>query len=187
MVVLASVSSVLPLRRFPHQKPCANSGAFRITEACIGPLPVRATVSQLRAIRAGSKDSLHYGENDAYPGVVFHLVGLNAFGWQYNDSLQTNAPIDTWVVKGRNATLPEGIPITAEWSMVQQKYGQGIVDTEDGIAVMFCRFPSLIFELTFDGARRLEGSGRIDMSRIPPDAHIASITIPVEPMAGWNC
>ena len=186
LLALISLAAFPPLPSRQHAL-CVRTDPLRLTEKCIGPLPVRAPISQLKAIQADSKDSVHYGENDSYPGIVFHFVGLTAAGWQYNDSLQPNSPVDTWVVTGARAMLPEGVPITAEWTQLRGQYGRGIVDTEDGIRVMFCRFPSLVFELSFDSARKLDGLGRIDMSRIPPGARIASITIAVEPAAGWNC
>jgi len=170
------------------QRDCSpNSGApIRVAEDSIGSLDLGASLRTLSAICPVAHDTVQYGEDNAYPAVVFPFKGLTVVASQYLDSLDLDKPADTWIVRGENGYLPGGVPLTASWEELRKAYGQGLADGEGGVTVMFCTHPHMFVDL--DAAEDVLPPGlTAELSRIPGDAKIVKVVILPQRPAGWKC
>ncbi len=161
-----------------------SGAAVRISDDSIGPLPLGATMQSLRATCRAARDTVRYGESSSYPGVVFPFHGLSVVAFQYEDSLHLDEPADTWIVRGANGLLPNGVRTTATWAELRKAYGPGRGGGDLGLAVMFCTHPNLFLELDAspDSVRHDRPT---DLSRIPNNARITEILIERTPP--WSC
>jgi len=165
-------------------------GALRVSEDSIGPIDLGTNLKSLRAFCPSARDTLHYGENDAYPSLVFHFKGLTAVATQWQDSLLPNQPADVWVVLGENGLLYGRLPLSAPWAVFRDAFGAGIAHgggfsiDEHKVTVMFCAHPRLFFD--FDApANSVEESS--DLSRIPSDARLTDVAFFPQPNPTWHC
>ncbi len=159
-------------------------GPIQVTEDSLGSASLWSSLSALRALYRCARDTVRYGEESVYPAVVFSFNGLRALASQYGDSLNPSQPADTWIIQGRDAVLPRGVPLTATWTDLRRRYGDARGETGDEPTVMFCSFPRVFFVLDTP----LEDVGPItDFSTIPATARIKRVNILDIRPAGWHC
>jgi hypothetical protein len=127
-------------------------------------------------------------EERVYPAVKFHFGDLIVLASQTTgDSLELEEPADTWEVKGVNGTLPQGVPMDADWVTLRRAYGAATGKTmSNNVTVMFCRFPRMFLDLDPD-IRAIGPIVNNDLTRIPSNAKIVRVIISLGPIGGWTC
>lgn len=165
-----------------------SAAPVRISEDSIGSLDLGMDLRSLRRICAAAHDTIRYGENDAYPAVVFPFNGLTAVAVQYRDALRLDEPADAWVVRGGNGVLPGEVSLTASWAQFRKAYGRGLGHAayDVGVTVMFCAHPRLFVHLDVPGDSVPPGL-TADLSRIPNDARITELSIFLKANPTWTC
>ena len=171
-----------------------KTGPFQVSEDSIGPLSLSLPLGTLKTTCLGAKDTVHDGENDEYPSLVWHFHGLNAVAYQFMDSLRPEFPADVWAVQGTNGLLFGRLPLTARWGEVHRAFGAGrgsgnnIEGDYNKITVMFCSHPRLFLEVEAP-SDSLGGESWLssDLSRIPSDAPILGVAFLSRPEPGWQC
>ncbi len=83
--------------------------------------------------------------------------------------------------------LPQGIALTARWKELLAAYGPAVGDTESGLRVMFCKWPSFIFKIDAADAPVDPAIELRDSSVIPANARILQVMIVRGPLPGWHC
>jgi hypothetical protein len=187
---LASVSQPSADTQVPY---CSQEpGALRVSEDSIGPLDLGTNLKSLRTVCPGARDTLHYGEHDAYPSLVFHFKGLTAVATQWQDSLLPSQPADVWLVLGENGLLYGRLALSAPWAVFRNAFGAGIAHgggisiDEHKVTVMFCAHPRMFFD--FDApANSVEEGQSPDLSRIPSDARLKDVAFFPRPNPTWHC
>ena len=183
--VLQSGSNVVQQAERSQGSRCVeDTGVVRISPDSIGPLPVTATLARLRALCPAARDTVEYGDESANPAVFFPFWHLNVIAFQAGSSLRPERQAEGWVVGGTNGVLPEGVPLTARWKDVRTAYGNAMGETESGVTVMFCKWPTFFFKID---ARIEPGTQLEDFSVIPDNAGILYVEITRGPEPGWQC
>ena len=169
-----------------------DSGSFRVSEDSVGPLDLWLPLQNLRAICPAAQDTIHYGENDTYPSVVFHFHGVTAVATQWEDSLLPNKPADVWAVFGDKGLLYGRLPLAAHWAAFRDAlgprglaHGGGFSVDEEKVTVMFCAYPRIFFDVEAPPNSVEEDSQ--DLSRIPSDATIRNVAFFQQPNPTWHC
>ena len=163
-----------------------GDGGLRVSDDSIGLLDLSMNLGSLRAACLGARDTVWYGENDAYPAVMFPFDGLIAVAVQYEDSLLPNQPAERWFVRGTNGLVLGHVPLSASWAQLQRSFGAGIGEAPNALTVMFCKYRRILFEL--DASPDSVTPGRpADLSRIPSDARIKELVIFHEINPTWSC
>lgn len=164
---------------------CTDSVPLLISADSLGPLPLKAPIKNLRKLCPSAREVVFLtSEGNAYPAVQFSFREVKIVGYQFEDSIVEDQPVDRWIIRGTAAQLPGGVPLTATWPELRKAYGDAIVDTEDGLSVMFCKLPTFFFYL--DASVASQGTLR-DLSVIPQGARVRQLMIIPRPPAGPTC
>ncbi len=164
----------------------SDTSLVRLSSDSIGPFPVSASLRALRAACPSARDTIiGTFEGHRYAGISLPFRDLQVAAVQYRDSDKNDQPPDVWIIAGRRAWLPGGVPLTATWRELVRAYGEHIGDQEAEVDVMFCRMPNLVFTL---GVPAGAGGTITDWSVIPDDAHIREVRVyRVPPATGGLC
>jgi hypothetical protein len=156
--------------------------SFRVTDDSLDGIPLWAPLGEFVRLRPGARDTVRYGEESAYPAIVFAFEGMIVLASQYRDSIDLSKPADSWTIRGSRALLPEGITLAATVGDLRYAYGRAIGhDDLDGWSLMFCAHPRFFFNVDTRNAdiQRIE--------EIPGVWVIVELTILPYPPAGWLC
>jgi len=122
-----------------------------ITEDSVGPLNLHHNVGELRKLCPSARDTVIEGEESTNQAVAFHIDRTTAVAMQTlkeaDAPLDAAAPADLWLFAGVGAVLPEGISLGSRWGNLRAAYGRAGGSIMDQVAVGFCRYPRIQFDL----------------------------------------
>ncbi len=178
----ASVSAASPSPGAPSR---GSPSLIAITADSVGPIALWSPLRLLRALHFGSRDTVTYGQESAYPAVSFPLGPITAVASEDRDSLELDAIPDAWAVVGQGGILPGGVPLSAPWSQLYEHYGRatGIVGNN---AVMFCRMPGIFLEFP-EPIAESETADSLSPAALPPESRVTQLLIRRVLPAGWAC
>jgi hypothetical protein len=163
-----------------------GSAPMRISEDSIGSLELGGSLKTLRVACPAAYETISYGRETASAAVAFPFDGLTAVAVQDEDSVLPDQPADKWRVTGSNGLLLGRLPLTAPWAQLQSVLGPAIGDGADGLTVMFCAHPRLLFVL--DASEESVAPDQpSDLSRIPSGARIRELLILPQANPTWHC
>jgi len=159
-----------------------------ISEDSIGPLPVSAMIGSFRESCPSARRTTYYGESEAYAALAFPFAGLDVMAVQWQDSLKSHLPADTWRVRGASGVLPGGVPMTATWGALRRAYGRGkVLGGEGDVTAMFCAHSRLFFSIRASPDNMEFTGSDADLLLIPDYATIREVWISREPDPAWKC
>ena len=169
-----------------------TAGPVRLTPDSIGPIPLWASVAAIRQVCRTAKDTLQRGVatemgGNTYPAIVVYFPDLKVIGVQWAPTLDAQAPVNVWSVRGANGVLPGGATLGATWKQLSGR-GRGMMSMgPDSVKLMFCDSPGLFLHLR--GAPRPAGHvDPNDLSQIPGDWVLQSVEMGREKdEPGWHC
>ena len=182
----SSQASTVPAASAPSGASSPSTPSFvAISADSVGPIALWSPLRLLRALHFGSRDTITYGEESAYPAVSFPLGPITVVASEDRDSLDLDAFPDAWVVVGQGGVLPGGVPLSAPWSELYAHYGRatGIVNNN---AVMFCKMPGIFFEFA-ELIPEGENADSLSLAALPPESRVTQLLIRRELPAGWAC
>ncbi len=165
---------------------CASdTSPVRLSSDSIGMFPISATLRALRTACPAARDTtIETIESHLYAGISLPFRDVQVVAVQYRDSLKDDRPPNVWIIAGRRARLPDGLPLTATWRQLSAAYGEHIGDQEGEVYVMFCRMPNFFFTLEVPAQA---GGPITDWSVIPDETGIKEVRVYLVPPANWSC
>jgi hypothetical protein len=121
-----------------------------------GGLPAKASFAELvRSCSASTLDVYGIGGYQA-AARVFHFAGAQLTAVQAHEgSLHYSEAPDLWAAEGDSVRLADGLLMPRTAGELRKRYPLGVVtsdkgDDSDGVRITACRFPGLVFILSYD-------------------------------------
>ena len=119
-----------------------------VTQDSIGPLPVRASLEELRRLCPEATETVQEGGETVSPALSFPFGSNTAVASQSTDILMVDRPPMLWVVSGPDVSLPMGQSLQSRWGDLRGAYGLSVWQPAISMAMMtFCRYPRMAFQL----------------------------------------